>query len=258
MRTFLSFFALLIFTSLCTQKAEGVFEDSNPPADGFNLASSDTEAIEIADMVMQSMGGRKAWDHTRFLKWNFFGARKLLWDKQTGWVRIEDQRSDLKINVNVYANPLEGSVSKNGEIFSETDSINYYLNRGNRIWINDSYWLVMPYKLKDTGVKLTYASEDTLLTGESADKLRLTFDAVGVTPQNAYYVWVAKSDTLVRQWAYYREASDSVPGFIYPWNDYQTYGKIKLSGNRGERGLSEIEVLEEVDASFFTSFENPI
>lgn len=248
---------LIVTFSFCEQEnSQGTY--GNEPAIGFNLEASDQKAIEIADLVMKAMGGRQAWDQARFIKWNFFGARKLLWDKHTGWVRIEDQRSDLRINVNVYQEPLQGKVSKGGTLFENADSLAYYLDRGNRIWINDSYWLVMPFKLKDSGVTLTYEQEDTLMTGEKATKLRLTFEGVGVTPQNAYDVWVSKSDTLVRQWAYYREAFDTVPMFVYPWDDYSKFGHIKLSGNRGTRNLSEIEVLDSVSATIFSSFDEEI
>ena len=68
-------------------------EEANPAAEGFDMAGSDKEAIAIADEVMEAMGGRKAYDNTRFISWNFFGARKHIWDKQTGDVRIETPRS---------------------------------------------------------------------------------------------------------------------------------------------------------------------
>ena len=57
---------------------ESVF---NPPAEGFNLEASDSIAIALADSVMQASGGRKAWDDTHYVSWNFFGFRTLLWDQ---------------------------------------------------------------------------------------------------------------------------------------------------------------------------------
>lgn len=258
MKPILFSLSLVMMLAFCEQKSTNETADKpygNEPAQGFNAEGSDEEAIRLADQVMETMGGRQAWDQTRYIKWNFFGSRKLLWDKETGWVRIEDQRSDLKINVNVYADTLDGIVSKGGALFQDQDSLDFYLQRGKRIWINDSYWLVMPFKLKDSGVTLTYEQEDTLLTGEQAHKLRLTFEGVGVTPENAYDVWVSKADTLVRQWAYYPQASDSIPMFTYPWNEYETYGTIRLSGNRGRRNLTDIEVLTAVDQGMFTSFD---
>jgi hypothetical protein len=227
----------------------------NPPAEGFNLEASDAKAIELADQVMLAMGGRKAWDDTRYLKWNFFGARRHLWDKHGGTARIEDQRSDLKIIVNINEEPLSGKVYKNGEEFSNPDSINYYLDRGLRMWINDAYWLVMPYKLKDSGVTLTYEGKDTTQLGKNAEVIRLTFDQVGVTPQNAYDVWVTAADSLVAQWAYYRNATDSLPAFTGEWSNYQQKGDILLSGDRGNRKLTEIEVLNTVPEGVFENFE---
>ena len=50
----------------------------NPAAEGFNLEASDEKAIALADEVMEAMGGRKNWDATRYIRWNFFGRRTLL------------------------------------------------------------------------------------------------------------------------------------------------------------------------------------
>ena len=54
-------------------KTEVVYYD-NPPAEGFNAEESSPFAVILADQVMNSMGGRKAWDDTNVLYWNFFGA----------------------------------------------------------------------------------------------------------------------------------------------------------------------------------------
>jgi hypothetical protein len=254
------YFALLTAVIFACQKPEEkqIQKEENPHSDGFNLESSDKQAIDIADQVMVAMGGRSSWDNTRLIQWNFFGARKLLWDKESGWVRIEDQRNDLKINVNIMEETLIGMVQKEGKTLKNTDSIQKYLDQGKRIWINDSYWLVMPFKLKDSGVTLTYQGKDTTSGGLPSKKLRMTFENVGVTPQNAYDVWVGVQDSLIRQWAYYANASDSIPRFVLPWNDYREYGMIKLSGSRGERSLSEIKVLDQVEESFFTSFDRSL
>jgi hypothetical protein len=34
------------------------------------------------------------------------------------------------------------------------------------LWINDAYWLVMPWKLQDPGVTLSYVKTDTLQMGK--------------------------------------------------------------------------------------------
>ncbi len=230
-----------------------VIEYNNPPAEGFDIEGSDAIAIILADKVMQAMGGRQSWDSTKYLSWNFFGARKLLWDKSTGNVRIENMSDDRIVLVNV--NTMEGRVFKDGMEMTDTDSISYYLDWGKNVWINDSYWLIMPFKLKDSGVTLTYLGDSQTLVGEKSERLELTFKDVGVTPQNRYNVWVSNETNLVCQWSYYRTATDSIPGFILPWGNYFEAGGILLSDDRGERDLSDVEVLTDVPENMFTSFE---
>ncbi|MEN0051745.1 MAG: hypothetical protein AAF806_32065 [Bacteroidota bacterium] len=246
----LYYFILLSFFIACqSETATTVDENPNPPAEDFNIEASDEEAIALADQVMEAMGGRKAWDETRYLTWNFFGSRKLFWDKQTGDVQIDVFRDSLQIYLN-YKDDVKGAVYKNGIAFAEQDSIKKYVERGKSIWINDSYWLVMPFKLKDSGVTLKYKGQDTLETGQAAEKLQLTFEGVGNTPQNKYMVYVTKKDSLVKQWDFYTNATDTVKRFSSAWENYQPYGEILLSDNRGRGSLSEIAVYNELPEGF--------
>ena len=66
-----------------------LFAEENPAAPGFNAEGSDQKAITIEDSVMETMGGRQAWDNTRYLTWRFFGRRRHVWDKYTGDIRVE-------------------------------------------------------------------------------------------------------------------------------------------------------------------------
>ena len=249
-----SFPLLLAFASLllgAAAQAQPTASD-NPPLPDFNLAGSDPKAVQIADEVMAAQGGRRNWDATRYLAWNFFGVRNLTWDKYTGNVRVDYLKNDTKVMVNV--NDLKGKVFKDGAEVTQPDSLKKYLTEGRNAWINDSYWLVMPFKLKDSGVTLKYLGEDTTQTGERADVLQLTFQNVGVTPENGYRVYVDKGTRLVSQFAYYKKADNPAPDFVMPWKNYQTYGKIKLSGDRGQRKLTDIKVMDKMPESVFTAF----
>jgi len=213
----------------------------NPPAPGFDLQNSDPKAIEIADQVMDAMGGRQAYDNTRYLSWNFFGSRKLWWDKLTGEVRIESLRNAFKSTVNIHT--LNGRVWKDSVQMTNPDSLKKYLARSKNIWINDSYWLLMPFKLKDSGVTLKYIGEENS-DSLHADILELGFREVGVTPENKYHVYVDKSDRLIKQWAFFGQAADDTARFVTPWKNYQRYGDLLLSGDRGQYQLTEIAVGE--------------
>ena len=225
----------------------------NPPAEGFNEASSDEAAIAIADQVMEAMGGRTSWDTTQFFSWNFFGARRLYWDKFTGDVRIDYLKSDLTAILNV--NTMEGKVKKDGVEMTEADSLSKYLTEAKNAWINDGYWLFMPFKLKDSGVTLQLVGQDTVPGQGLADVLQLTFDQVGVTPQNKYLVYVDQDTHLVSQWAYFQNAEEEEPRFVMPWLDYAPHGDLMLSGNRQVRQVSDIRVYDALPPRVFNSLE---
>lgn len=235
--------------------ASACFAQKNPAAPGFDAAGSDAKAIEIADQVMENMGGRKNWDKTRYIAWNFFGSRKLLWDKWTGNVRVDNVNNDQTILLNI--NTDKGRVFKYGKEQTAADSIAKFVKSGKGAWINDSYWLLMPFKLKDSGVTLKYLGEDKTQDGVEADVLQLTFKSVGNTPDNKYKVWVKKTNPMVWQWAYYPKFDAEKPGFIRPWTDYKQHGKIMISGERGDRDLTDIMVFDKLPESIFTDFKRP-
>ena len=109
--------------------------------------------------------------------------------------------------------------------------------------------------MTDEEVKIETPVTDDAVTGEQSAVLELTFENVGETPENRYEVWVGDESKLVNQWAFYRTDTASKPMFVMPWADYQAYGNIKLSGNRGTYNLSDIKVLDTVPEGTFTSFD---
>ena len=249
--------ALLLFAS-CKQKSTSTDSvasiDINPASAGFNLEASDATAIAWADATMQAMGGRDNWDNLHFVSWNFFGARDLVWDKWTGRVRI-DFPSDSSISL-VNVNTLEGSVWRNGQKITQPDSLKKYLNRAKSIWINDSYWLVMPFKLKDSGVTLKHLRQDTTQVGSPAEVLQLTFENVGDTPHNKYEVFIDKSDSLIKQWAFFKDASQDTASAIWPWDNYKDYDGLLLSGDRSDnRGPKNVKVYDALPDAVFEAFD---
>ena len=252
-----TFLAICLCISLIWGCSQQESEDKksvnpNPPAEGFNLEASDEKAIEIADQVVEAMGGRENWDATRFFKWTFLGRRTLYWDKLEGRVRIEYPQLNATMLVNVFTD--SGKVMIDGEELTNPDSIAYYNKEAKNIWINDSYWLVMPFKLKDSGVTLKYLGSDTTLQKTEADVIQLTFEKVGETPENRYEIFVDKQSYLISQWNFYGKAADTKPRIKTPWTNYQTYGKIKLSSDRGNFKLTDIQVFDNLDDAVFEDF----
>jgi hypothetical protein len=218
---------------------------------------------------MEKMGGRRAWDRTRYVRWSFFDRRQHVWDKHAGRVRVERKgpRTGKHYVRIIDLNTGTGKAWRDGDPVTVPGELGAMTKAGVGEWINDSYWLVMPYKLKDTGVTLRSVGRGEMQDGRAADVLELTFTDVGDSPQNKYHVWVAADSGLVEQWAYFSDAADAEPGFVCPWHDWKQYGRIMLSGDRGrimlsgDRGelngrparLTDIAVFDELPESVFTS-----
>lgn len=224
--------------------------DSKAPPVSTERGTADARSAEIAEEVMDAMGGARAWNDTRYLSWKFMGARQHYWDKWTGNVRIES--NDVVILMNV--NTKTGHVQKGGVDVVDAATLNSYLERGYAWWVNDSYWMFMPYKLRDPGVDLTYAGERTLANGKPADVLTMTFRNVGLTPNNKYDVMVDRETGLVVQWSYYENATDTEPKMTTPWDGWQQFGDIKLATQHGQAQDWQIRVHDDLPATVFASF----
>jgi hypothetical protein len=215
--------------------------------------TEDTKIAQIKSNLLKAMGGQKNYDKTRFIKWTFFGSRTLTWDKYKSRVRIDFNKENSTYILNI--NEKTGLVLKNGIQLTHPDSLAKYLEEAKKIWINDSYWLVMPFKLNDPGLSIKYLGEGTSQSKQDSDILELSFHNVGVTPNNKYHIYIDKNTHLVNQWSFFGNYTDEKPRFTMPWQDYKTYGKILLSGDRGERKLTDIAVFNKLPETVFSNLE---
>jgi len=228
-----------------------------PAAEGFNAAGSDPKAIRLADSIVKYHGGWDAYENTRYLSWDFFGARQLSWDKWKDRVRI-DQPAQETVYLLDFSEPdsLRGRVQRRGEEMTG-DSLAILLDRAHSMWINDSYWLVQQFKLKDSGTTLKFAGE--VRTDPQASRpsylLDQTFSEVGDTPRNRYRLFVDKVTYRINTWQFFRDADDTEPAMETPWKGYVPNNGLVLSGDRGGRyQLGAINVSSSVPDRTFTEF----
>ena len=227
------------------------------PGAGHALAvepGSDARAVAIAESVLDKMGGKDAWDRAGVVRWDFMGRRRHWWNLRTGDIRIEADKRLVLMNIATQSGKawqdgkeLEGQERQDG------------LTRAHQWWVNDSYWMFMPYKLLDPGVTLRYVGERPMQKdGRMADVIELTFGAgVGYTPQNRYEVGVAKDTGLVEEWAFFKDAKDTEPGFVLPWSGWKKFGPILLATDHGPEtgGDWNIAVFTGLPESVFQSPE---
>ncbi len=235
------------------------------PAAGAAPPASDPRALEVADRVLQTLGGAEAWNATRYLRFDVaedregrtVAKRSHTWDKLSGAYRVEAQTAAGEpFIVLMNLNTREGSAWVKGAPV-QGDESKKLLEEAFVLWTKDTYWLLMPFKLRDPGVILAY---DGLEAREKQrwDKLRLSFDGVGLTPKDRYWVYVNRRTGLVDRWEFVLNG-ESKPRTAFTWDGWQTYGRLQLANERvnpvdGTRlYFPLIEVPETVPAAVFRS-----
>jgi plasmid maintenance system killer protein len=209
-------------------------------------ATGDSIALMLAEHTMLASGGIEAWNSIPAITWNFFGRRKLLWDKHNHLVRIDFVNRPLKMWMDL-TNDTIGQIWLDDHYLTG-DSLHDYLARTKSIWINDSYWLSFPFKLLDKGVDLTMSAPDTNMLGEYSQTFWMTFEDVGNTPNNKYKVYVSDSTHLVNQWDYYRDSISTSPDLATTFENYTAYDGVLLSQKRSGFTLSDIQTFQSFDS----------
>lgn len=119
-------------------------------------------------------------------------------------------------------------------------------------WINDMYWLSMPWKWMDPGVNLKYAGEKPL-GGKTYQMIDLSFAHVGLTPGDRYHAYVSPASNLMEHWDFMLQ--DGHKG-SFDW-EYITTGGVKLASNHKSPdgttiNMGSVQVMNTADDAFFT------
>jgi hypothetical protein len=239
---------------------QGTAQGTTPGAAGTRgPASADPRATEIANRVLQTMGGQQAWDSAHFIRFTFAGRRRHYWDKWTGRHRLEGQTAQGQTFVVLSnLNTKEGTAYLDGQPASG-DIAKQMIDGAYGAWVNDTYWLLMPYKLQDPGVNLGYQGTETL-DGQNYDVLTLSFQGVGMTPGDRYWVYVNKQTNLVDRWGYVlqNQPANSQPT-QWLWQGWGPVGPILLAptrtqvGGDGKLEFTDLAVVDNLPDSIFTS-----
>ncbi len=211
----------------------------------------DPDVARIHARMMEAMAPDNGWERARYIQfdWVVSGAdgqesrRAHRWDRYTGAYRLDAATQDGAPMVAVFdvGEPGAGRVWVDGAL-QPPEAAAPLLERANAIFINDSYWLLMPYKWADPGVNCAYLGPATDEAGREWEVVELTFDSVGLTPRNKYRAFVNPETGRMERWQHWRDADDPEPRFTSDWTDWRTYGPIQLSSLRPDPATGESRI----------------
>ncbi len=192
---------------------------------------------------MKAGGGAEGWASVKYLRFTFVvekdgavrASRTHYWDRMQERHRLETTDKDgAKVICLTHLPSREGVCAVGDGFLFEADA-KPYLDRAYEAWINDTYWLLMPYKMKDPGVQLRYDGE-AKDAGRIYDKVLLTFDRVGLTPKDRYWAFVDRKTHRMDKWAYVLQDDKGQPGTGDPtpwaWKGWARYGGLMLASER--------------------------
>lgn len=226
MRALVPVIALLVTACSQVNSAANTAATENP---------ADTAVARVHSRMLAAMGGHQAFERARYFEFDFvvqrdgreISRRSHRWDRHRGDYRIRFlSGQDTVVAVFNANDPKKGAVRVNGRDIegAREDSL---LTASYARHINDSYWLIMPYKWRDPGVALSSQGRQTDAQGKTWDVIKLTFAQVGLTPQNEYLAFINPETGLMERWHHFPRAG-AQPA-IYDWKNWQRFGPIMLA-----------------------------
>ncbi len=202
------------------------------------MGKADPKAAAVAAQLENALGGQSAWEAVPYVRFDFVVMKdgkevarfRHWWDKRRGRDRVEGPDDKGRIVAAVV-----NLADRSGKSFTaglpdpDTTSIGAHVRNGYDRWVNDSYWLMMPFKLRDPGTNLKYSSSKKGPGGVGWDLLELTFDAgVGLTPKDHYWLYVNRKTHLMDKWDFLLQDNKPPPESA-TWEGWKKLGPVRLS-----------------------------
>lgn len=219
-------------------------------------AAADEAARSLAHQTMEAMGGEARWAAVRLLRFDFTSRRdgqpgathRHWWDRHTGAYRLEGtDREGRSYRVLFDVDTREGRAWRDG-VELAGDDLAALLTTAYGRFINDSYWLLMPWKWLDPGVVLAHEGSREI-EGSTFEVVSLAFgDGVGLTSSDRYWAFVSPTTGLMDRWAYVLQDEAGAPGGGEPtswaWDEWRaTQAGIRLSTVRRRLGGPDVQIL---------------
>ncbi|MEM9142547.1 MAG: hypothetical protein AAGA86_06130 [Bacteroidota bacterium] len=144
------------------------------------LGKSGPEAEALAQKMLKALN-HEAFEQTRFLEWSFRnGAHRYQWDKYQGRVSVRWDKINVELDLNT---PSRSDVRENGKPIRGLTK-NAYVAKAQKLFNNDSFWLVAPFKVFDPGT-----SRSLVRFPDGEEALMVTYTSGGTTPGDSY-LWL--------------------------------------------------------------------
>ncbi len=230
-------------------------QQQEPPKRRFDPSLSHPRAVALANKVIKTANARRFFDDVRYLGFSLIlkssaGTsieNRHEWNLQEGDYKVSWQEGDSSEFL-VYFNfrNKQRRCFRNNRVISDSTTASRVYGRAYATFVRDSWWLLMPFKLKAPGTILHFLDARSI-DGQDYDIVRMTFNRVGLTPENIYDLYINRASNRIDRIDYYRD-SLTAPVTFY-WSDWQEIGGYLFALRRTSAdGNSEI-IFRDIDVS---------
>ncbi|MBC6401374.1 MAG: hypothetical protein GDA37_10270 [Ekhidna sp.] len=164
---------------------------------------SGDRAEKLADEMFAALN-KPAYDTLKYVEFVFKGIHRYKWNKRNNQVFVSWGENEVFLDLNLNA----GSYNE-----IETTAYEYF--------INDSFWLVAPFKVRDDGViRFT-------LDVEKGRGLLVTYTSGGITPGDSY-LWIIDENGFPKAWKLWT-SNVPVGGLEFSWEKWEELGNVYFS-----------------------------
>lgn len=171
--------------------------------------TSGPDADMLAEKMLTALN-HQSYEKTRYLEWSFQnGANQYKWDKEAGKAIVK--WDDYQVTLDL-VNPEKSEAFQNEQILSSEDS-EALVEKSVKNFNNDSFWLVAPYKVFDSGTKRSIVELE-----DGTQGLLITYTSGGSTPGDSY-LWLLKENGFPKA---YKMWVNIIPvgGLEASWDDW--------------------------------------
>ncbi len=123
------------------------------------------EAEELADEMLEALN-KEGFDSLEYIAFTYRGEHHYQWDRKNNQVTVKWESQEISLDLN-----------------QGMDSFNLLELKAYKYFINDSFWLIAPFKVRDKGVIRSTVEVD------DGRGLLITYSTGGLTPGDSY-LWI--------------------------------------------------------------------
>lgn len=157
------------------------------------------KAEELANTMLDALN-YEGYQNLEEISWTFRGENSYVWNKKESTVLAQFGDNEVLLN---FKNGKHKVIKGSGETIIADTKANFY---------NDSFWLVAPFKIRDTGVTRKYVET------KDGPGLLVTYHSGGVTPGDSY-LWVLDEGNRPKYWRFWTQIVP-IPGMKFEWTGW--------------------------------------